>query len=559
MAQSYRRRCDLLRAQLEQERTTWIPHWQECADYLAPWRGKYLTSTTAERNDGRKRGGKIVDNWGRYALRTLKSGMASGITNQTQPWLRLTTEDPELVEFGPVKDYLHTVETGMYDVLRKSGIYQTLDTNYLDIGVFGTGAMAIEEDMETTIRGWSLPIGSYAVSANALGLVDTCVQVYPMTVRQIVEKFGLATASKTVRGLWDRGTYESVVEVVHCVHPNQDYNPRSPLARHKRYASVWFEAAQSRESDFLRESGFARFPILVPRWEAEGADVWGHGPGMDILADVKQLQTMVKAKGKAVAKMNDPPLAGAPELRSSTVSTVPGGITYTTFRDGRPALAPIYQIQAPVQELREDIKDIQRSISRGAFEDVFLMFAGIDRAQITAREVAERHAEKLAMLGPVLGRLDVDLLNPLVDIVFDAMVKRGDLPPAPEELRGAKLRVEFINVLAQAQRMQGISGIEAMFDFVSRGAQIYGPEALDKFDIDQASDEVGDKYGVSPRILRSDEKVAEIRAKRSREQQAQQSVLAAREVAATAKDLSQADTSGENALTELLRVGSPTR
>lgn len=553
--ESKRRRMEALRAQLEGERASWIPHWQELADYIKPSRGRFLTS---DRNRGEKRRAKILDGTGSLAARTLASGMTTSIANQARNWLRLTTSDPDLAEYGPVKDWLHIAETRMLDVFRKSNLYTTLQVVWGDMGTFGTAAMPVVRDAQTIVRGSTLPLGSYALSANARGVVDTCVRSYSMTVRQLVEEFGKEMVSASTLRLYEAGQLEAWVEVCHVVMPNAEYRPGSAMSKHKRYASCYFEASGgSTEGMFLRESGFDRFPILCPRWEVDGEDVYGGCPGMDALPDIKQLQDMVRNKGKAIKKMVDPPLVAGPEMRNATVSGIPGGITFATFRDGKPTVSALHEVNPRVAELRQDIGEVQKAVSRAYYEDLFLMMAMSDRRQITAREVIERHEEKLIMLGPALQRSDAELLNPLIDIVFDEMIARDLLPPAPEEMEGQDLRVEYLNPLAQAQRMLGIGAVESLLGMVAQAAAVK-PDSVDKVDLDQAIDDYGEKLGVSPRILLSDEKVAAIREGRAKQAQAQAQAMQIREAAATAKDLAAADTSGDNAFTGLLRgLGQP--
>ncbi len=552
--ESKRRRLDALRGQLENERASWIPQWQELSDYIAPNRGRFLIT---DRNRGEKRRSKIVDSTAVYAARTLASGMQSNIANPARPWLRLTTSDPDLAEFGPVKDWLHIAETRMLDVFRGSNIYNTLHVAWGDMGIFGTAAMPLVRDANKIIRASTLPIGSYALSANAMGMVDTCVRSYSMTVRQLVEEFGYKALSDTVRRLYDDNKFEAWVEVCHVISPNPDYIASSPLSKHKRYLSCYFETGTSNDA-LLRESGFERFPIMCPRWSVDGDDVYGGSPGQDALPDIKQLQSMVKKKGKAVEKMNDPSLVASPEMRNSTVSGIPGGITYATFRDGKPTVAPLHEVRPPVGELRTDIGEIQQGISRAFYEDFFLMLARSSRRQITAREVEELSEEKLVLLGPALQRSDYELLNPTIDFTFDEMLSRGALPPPPEEMQGQELKVEFINVLAQAQRMIGIGGVESLLGMVSNIAK-FDMSILDKVDMDQAVDDYGNKLGVSPRILRSDEKVAEIRKGRAQQQAQAEQAAQLREAAAGVKDLASAKTGDDSALTGLVRGLAPAR
>ena len=74
--------------------------------------------------------------------------------------------------------------------------------------------------------------------------------------------------------------------------------------------------------------------------------------------------------------------------------------------------------------------------------------------------MAERHEEKLLMIGPVLERLHHEMLSPLIELTFARMVSAGIVPPAPEELHGRQLNVEFVSVLAQAQRAVATNSID---------------------------------------------------------------------------------------------------
>src|SRR5699024_1389045 len=229
---------------------------------------------------------------------------------------------------------------------------------------------------------------------------------------------------------------------------------------------------------------------------------------------------------------------------------------------GLQGLRPIYEVNPRVQELMLDIEAHEQRIHRAYFADLFLMMAMSDRRQITAREINERHEEKLLMLGPVLERLNDELLDPLIDLAFRLMLAQdidGNLvPPPPQELEGRELRVEYISVLAQAQRLGAIRGIERFSGYVGNLAGV-DPTALDKVNIDKASDVYADITGVDPELVRSDEEAAAIREQRAQAQQQAEQMAALQQGAQGAKLLSEADTSGDNALTRLLAsAGAPT-
>lgn len=206
----------------------------------------------------------------------------------------------------------------------------------------------------------------------------------------------------------------------------------------------------------------------------------------------------------------------------------------------------------PLQELQVLIQETQMRIKKCFYEDLFLMLANSDRRQITAREIDERHEEKLLMLGPVLERQNEDLLDPLIDRTFAIMARRGLLPSPPKELEGIDLKVEYISIMAQAQKMVATSSIERFLGFVGNVTASY-PQAIDKVDLDQTIDEYADMTGVPPKIVRTDEDVAEIRKARAMAAEEQQRMAQFQQVAQGAKLLSETDTNTPNLLTQLTR------
>jgi hypothetical protein len=565
-----RQQYEILRSQLEMERSSFLSHWRDLGDYILPRRPRFTVTDT---NKGDRRNHKIVDSTATFSARTLRSGMMAGVTSPARPWFRLTTPDPGMAEFGPVKDWLQLMSTRMSTIFLRSNLYNVLPIIYGDIGVFGTGAVSLEEDYDTVIRCYPFPIGSYMISVNERLKVDTFFREFRMTVRQLVTRFGKkdgtgkpdwSNFSSMVRQMWDQGQMESWIDVCHLVKPNEEWDPKKVASKYKRYVSVYYEKGYTGstqnnyitpgdDNKYLSEKGYDYFPILVPRWEVTGEDSYGtECPGMTCLGDVKALQTLHKRKAQAIEKMVNPPLVGPSALRSVKTSMLPGDITYTDEREGTKGLRPLHEVQPRIQELLLDVQDHQGRIQKAFFEDLFLMLANSDRRQITAREIEERHEEKLLAVGPVLEQLNQDLLDPAIDNTFDIMVRQGMVPPPPSELEGMPLKVEYISIMAQAQKLVGVAGIERFAGFVSQIAA-NDPQVMDKVDSDQMIDEYGDAVGVSPNIVRSDEEVENIRAQRAQAQRAQQQAEAVQAGASAVKDLSQADMSGQNALTALVQ------
>lgn len=530
---------------LKNERSTWIDHWRDLSDFILPRRGRFLLN---DRNRGTKRNDKIINNTATVAARTLASGMMSGITSPARPWFRLITPDPDLSQSADVKSWLRVVEERMRIVFARSNLYNGLAGGvYPDLGVFGTSVMIVEEDVEDVIRCYSLPVGSYCLGASSRGQVDTLYREVQMTTAQVVEKFGLATSSLKVREAYERGDMDIPVDIIHVVEPNRDWKPGMADRQGKRFASCWYEQGADGDT-FLRESGYNTFPAMCPRWSVTGEDAYGSSPAMDALGDIKAIQQLERRKASIVDKTVNPPMVGPSSLKRA--SLLPGDFNAmdATGQRFEPAVVMPPQALGAIEAM---LREHENRVNSTLFADLMLMLSQSDRTQITAREVDERHEEKMLQLGPVMERLGDELLDPIIDRTFDIMMAAKLLPPPPKELEGVELRVEYISVMAQAQKMLSVSGIERGVGFVGNLAAAK-PEALDKLNVDKIIDEYFDSLGVKPDLVNTQDMVDQARAGRAQQQQAamqQQQMLAA---AQGAKTLSEADTSGPNALTQMI-------
>jgi len=344
----------------------------------------------------------------------------------------------------------------------------------------------------------------------------------------------------SVRQRWESGDTEGWVSVCHVIEPNDDRDSQSPLAIDKKFRSIYFEEdSKGADAQVLHQSGFDSFPILTPRWDIAGEDIYGTScPGMDALGDVKGLQEAVRKYAMAVDSQIDPAVQVPTSLRNHG-RILPGD---RVPHDGPTKIEAIHSVNPNLQAMQGYITNIEQRISRTWYEDLFLMLANSNRSQITAREVAERHEEKLLMLGPVLERLHNELLDPLINRTFDIMQEAGILPPAPPELQGIDLRVEYISVLAQAQRMVATSGVEQLAGFVGQLSQIW-PEVRHKFDPAQAIDDYAAALGTAPDIVKADdeyeealESEAQQAAEASKAEQTMQGIQAAQQLARTPID-----------------------
>lgn len=547
-----RRRIYLQRwGQLKSERSSWFTHWRELSEYLMPRNGRFLLT---DRNRGDKRHNRIYDNTAIRAGRILAAGLMSGMTSPARPWFRLATPDKDLMKSQAVKEWCALVTNQMLDIFAKSNTYRALHGIYGQLGVFGTAGSLILDDFEDVIRHYPLAIGEYAIATDDRGVVNTLYREFEMPVSQIVKRFGLENCSPQVQSQYqNRLGLDQWITVLHVIEPRTDRDPTKRDASNMAYSSCYLEPSGQADK-LLSESGFLRFPGVAPRWDVESGDIYGNSPGMEALGDAKQLQHEQFRKGQAIDFATLPPLQAPVGMKAEDVRSLPGGVTFVNQTAAGKAIAPLWDVKPDLNSLVSDIQDVRARINASYYTDLFLMISQSEESggsPVTAREIAERHEEKLLMLGPVLERLHDELLAPKVEITFEKMLAAGTLPPPPAELQGQALNIEFISMLAQAQRAVGTGSVDRLLGTIGSMAQMK-PEVLDKIDADKVVDAYADMLGIDPDLIVGDDQVALIRQQRAQQMQAQQAAQLAPQAAATAKTMSQTDTSGKNAYTDAI-------
>lgn len=511
-------------ASMRRERESFIEQYRNLAQFVTPRRGRFYTQ---DRNKGDRRWAEIINSTATRALRIAVSGMFTGIMSPSRPWHWLRPKnDPDLAEFGPVKQWLWFVMNQQRDIFRQSNLYSMSPVMLKEVLQFGTGCMSHEDDREHVARFYAETVGSYMIGQDDTYRVNTVVREKEMTVRQIVARFSdrgevNPDISPHVKRQYDVGNYHEWYPVTHVVEPNDDFLEGSPISRRRKYRSVYYEPGNNEKDAFLSEGGFDLFPFYCPRWEVTGEDIYGTDcPGMTALGDVRGLQHEERRKAQGLDKMVSPVLQGPPSLRNVPIQNLPGHAIIHEAAGGQHFLRPAYEVNLPLQHMVVDIEKVERRINEDYFVDLFQAISEMEGVQPRNQlELMQRNSERLLQLGPVLERAHGEFLSQLVDRVFDQQVKRRMLPPAPEELQGEPLEIRFVSTLAMAQQAIATGNVERLLAYVLGLAEAY-PDALDKFDADQSIDLYADLIGAPPELVVPDDRVAELRVQRRQQQQA---------------------------------------
>lgn len=586
-------RYEVRRNMMNQDRETWRSHWLDCKNLFLPYRSRWLDDGGVP-NRGNKKMQYIVDNCPMLALRTMQAGLMAGMTNPARPWFRVKPEDDAIYEQDGVAEWCEAVTDAIHQILAKSNFYRQMPVFYSEIGCFGTAAMGeyeLAQDASKPHRAlinfMTYTAGEYWVAQDEENNVNTFIRKYKWTVRQVVEKFvsdpyddedpDWENISPMTKALWRNRRWDTWVDIIHVMEPNDQWEAGTLGTKGMKTRSVYYELGGD-PYQLLKILGYHNQPVKVARWDVNSDSVWGHSPAMYALGDAKQLMIQQKRKMQAIDKQMEPPLIGDAGIKKTTVSQLPGDVTWVETASANTfGLKPLYEVKPDLAAFQIEHEDNRKRIRAAMYEDVFQMMRSLDdtlKAGITATEINARKQEQLLELGPLLDRLNGEFFGPTIDDIFDIAARRSKLawqhilrnlpvplnaemyfPPPPKALQGVRLKVDYISILAQAVRVAEVQGINGITSYVLQIAPTK-PEILDKVDFDKGVAILAERTGVPPEMIVSDKVVQQIRAQRQKAQaqaaQAQQATQTAQVASQAAKNLGQTPVGGNNALETLL-------
>ena len=530
---------------MKSESANWTAVWKELSRFVAPTRGFFDGDKP---NDGRKIDHRaLIDSDPLLAVEILSAGMVSGLTSPSRTWFELQLRGGGT---GPdqsqsAKAWLYEVRRRMESVFARANVYNALHSFYQEIAVFGTAAFLLEEDPDTTVSCRTFTAGEYMLGCDEKGRVNAFGREFWMTPAQMAEKFGLENLPLSLR----RAAQENRAgwfKVLHVIAPNAKPDEKSMGPNGMAWTSVYMTPS----GETLRKSGYHEFPVIAARWEVRSScDVYGRGPGWKALGDVKMLQKMQKTKLVALDKSANPPMQVSANVQGE-VNLLPGGLTrYSGTTDA--AVKPVYQVAVDLTALEAGMERVRQTIRGQFFADVFLMLSSAEYGKMTATEVAERHQEKMLVLGPVLERLKNELLDPLIERTFAVMYRRGELPPPPPQIQGRELSVHYTSIIAAAQRASGLGALQQGLTFAAQVAQAK-PEVLDGLDFDRMLKEGFDMLGVPPVVQVGEKELARKRQERAQAAAQAQAAQEAQALVQGAQTLSKTPLGAGSALDAVL-------
>ena len=490
-------------SRLIEKRSTWESHWQEIADLMLPRKAEI----TKERARGDKRSTQIFDATAIHSLELLAASLHGMLTSSANRWFSLRFKEATLNENDEAREWLEDSIDKMYLGFARSNFQQEIFENYHDLIAFGTSCLMVEEDEDDIIRFSARHIKEIYVEENKKGLIDNVYRKFKITVDQAIQKFGAENLSKEIITTHKTKPFDEV-EICHVVRPRTIYDSSKKDKKNMKFQSVYFEHATDH---IISIGGFNENPYVVSRYPKSSTEIYGRSPAMNALADTKVLNKMVENGLQAVAKQINPPLLVPDDSMLAPVRMSPGSLNY--YRSGsRDRIEPLNIGQNTSVTLNSE------NARREAISRMF----HVDQLQVqqnrtmTATEVLQRNEEKMRILGPVMGRIQSELLEPMINRVFLIMLRNRMFAEAPAILANQEIDIEYVSPMAIAQKGQELQNVMRGLELFTSLSQ--SMPVMDYIDENGLVKQLIQTLGLPARMIKSDKQVQAIRMERQEAQ-----------------------------------------
>lgn len=525
---------------LRHDRSNFDGQWDEAAARLMPAhvdsftaRGKNLSLGSG----GEKKTEQMFDATAAFAALRFASVMESLATPQNSIWHVLKVLDKTLQRHRSVRAFFDDLSQCLYDYRYRpsANFVGNSQQVYHGLGMYGNGSLFIDQpEQGRGLRYRNIHLAESYWCENHAGIVDTAYRSFPMTARQIVQKFGNATPADVQEKARTAQQTEQKFDVLHVVLPREDRDPTRLDAKGMPFASLYMLESKT-DHGLLRESGFVSFPYSIARYTQASGEVYGRGPAQWVLPSIKVLNEQKKTVLKQGHRQVDPVLLAHDDGNLDSFSMKAGALNKGGIsKDGKKLIDVL-----PTGNLAigDKMMDMEKAVINDAFL-ITLFQILIDTPQMTATEVLERAREKGMLLAPTAGRLQAEWLGPMIEREIDLLARQGLLPPIPGILLDASIeyKIEYDNPMARMAKAEKAAGFMRALATAGEYAKMTGDvRPLDHFAFDRAMPQILDINGAPVAWTSTEEEIAAIRQSRAQAAQQAQAVEAAPAVAGLLK------------------------
>lgn len=471
---------------LKAKRAAFENLWQEVSELVLPRKADF----TVRQNAGVKRTRKLFETTAVNAAEILAAGLHGLLTNPAGRWFSLRLKkrrnNPE------IEEWLQNVCDVMIEEFSRpsAGFSTNIHEVYLDLAVLGTAGLYVGWNAQKdSLLFQARFLGDLFIEENDAGQVDSVYRIFKWPLKKIVQTWGEEALPDNLKNAWrNNPDSEEEIELLHAVLPNAEYAGKRAS---KPVLSLYLCVG---ERHVLFQGGFEEMPLFVVRWSKACGEVYGRSPAISSLPDIKMLQEMMKETIIAAQLANRPPLLVKDDEQFSPAATVPGGILRYSGE------APKTFVSGANSSVGLGIMNEIRDRLRSAFFNDRLTTQ--NTATMTATEVIQRTEEKMRLLGPALGRVQTELLGPMIERVFGLLYRHGKLPAFPEGVSFEDVCVEYLSPLALAQKRCESGALLQTLNLAQEVVKLT-PEAAAVLNANEILRKIGEMYGTSSALVRN--------------------------------------------------------
>lgn len=536
---------------LKQERENLDAQLSLIERFVMPGRGRFYQEGAESEAGTDWNHRDIYDGTQQNAVTILAANVHGNLTSDAMVWFKFAFQEADLNENKEAAEWLEQCSADCLRSLQESNFSLEAVEFYTDSVGFGTSFMTHDED-EGEPLAWNGHLFASQMMRQCYfeeGFDGRPIGFYikrTYTPRQLADKFGTAALPERIRVKLDEpgkasDSTEDLIRVIYLDLDRKDADVSKPMSVEKRPYVGRYVLCEGQE--FIgEEQGFYEFPVYVLRWMRTAGSKYGHSPSMIALGDILTLQEMVQMVRTSTEKTVDPPMKSTRRGIIGDLELAGGGLTYVRDMDGLAPLLPpgAYRIDGGWK----DIADLRARIDRMYYIDQLQLK---ESPQMTATEVRVRYELMQRLLGPTLGRIKTDFLDPLVKRTFWMMYRKGALRKMPDVVRQKRgnLKIEYIGPLARAQRLGEVDAIQRWLAIGAELAQLPpASQIADLPDYDEAYRHMGMVLGVPEKVIRGTAEIKKIRDARSKQMQEDRAVGQTQAAAGVVKDLTQAKAMG---------------
>lgn len=495
--------------QMDTSAINWKLHWQRVYEFIVPRKEDVI----AVRMPGDDRESDIYDTTPVLANEQLAAALHSMLTNPELRFFELLFGNPKLDDLPQVKQWCETCADSMYQVLNSSNFQTEIHEAYIDLGAAGTACIYMEENDDFIVHFSTRALKEIRIDENYLGQVDTVARIFKLRPFQILQMFPELKAQDLDQALQMASDKNSIdqIQILHMVEPASAVRDPEQIEKLKAKGHKFSSTYMLYDKKFIvSQNSYEEFPYCTPRWSKTTGELYGRGPGFQMLPDIMMLNAMMLTVIQGAQKTVDPPLMVEDDAVIGQVRLTPAGLT--VVRAGAEPPKPLIT-NARIDFGQQMLEDVRKRIRSGFYLDQLKLPQ--ESPQRTAEEVRQIAEEQMRMMGPVLGRQHFELLRPLISRLFGIMQRRGMFPMPPAEIRGRNFQVRYSSLLARAQRMQELQNIQRAIGIIAPLQQI-DPTVKDNVKLDDLTQEILRGAGVPEKFIPTDQELRKIRAQQQK-------------------------------------------